>query len=234
MVRKTLTTYSSQVLGLREVLVDVVEFPLRLVGIDVLVHRFPGNNRNHRRHPPVMIEATIRPQLEVLRGVPSLRLGVVERIGEADAFDGLLRDAVQDRRNARPTACSREALVSRGLRRPRSTTWRRVPWHALMANMMLPLLISPTPCRSPLIDETRVGVTLRRDHPGNAGARLRAWKMLDFMSRHPNKSCSGSCYRAQPLSRSASAAARSGVGRLPLLALAPPSRQAASGRSCRA
>src|SRR5262245_49809465 len=47
----------------------------------------------------------------------------------------------------------------------------------------------------PLIDETRVGVTLRRDHPGNARARLRARKMLAFMSRHqpPREAASAAC-----------------------------------------
>jgi hypothetical protein len=37
-----------------------------------------------------VVETPIAPQLEVLRGVPALGLGVVERVGEADAFDRFL------------------------------------------------------------------------------------------------------------------------------------------------
>src|SRR6185436_19859164 len=58
-----------EVVGLREVLADVVELPLLPVGLDVLVHRFPRYDRNVGGHPPIVVETPIGPQLEVLGGV---------------------------------------------------------------------------------------------------------------------------------------------------------------------
>ena len=60
-------------------------------------HAVPG----HRR-PALVIDAAVAEHLEVLRLVPLGRLGVVERVEHADAFDRRLLDAVDDRRMRQP------------------------------------------------------------------------------------------------------------------------------------
>ena len=89
----------SEVIGLRDVLVEVVEFPF-VTGDHVrrrLGAQLPRNgHRSRRRHPAVMINGAVAQHLEVLRGVPGGRVGVglVPRVHHAHAFDGALRDAV--------------------------------------------------------------------------------------------------------------------------------------------
>ena len=89
----------SEVVGLRHILVEVVEFPF-VTGDHVrrrLGAQFPGNgHRSRGRHPAVMINGAVAHHLEVLRGVPGGRVGVglVPRVDHAHAFDRPLRDAV--------------------------------------------------------------------------------------------------------------------------------------------
>ena len=82
-----------QVVRRAEVLVDVVEFPL------VFEERmprlaFPGGAVDRVGQPAVVVDAAVAEDLEVLRLVPVLRLGVGERVDHAHAFDGRLRRAV--------------------------------------------------------------------------------------------------------------------------------------------
>ena len=86
-----------EVLRLAPVLVGVVELP------DVIVERRglflrPRVGVPRHRGPALVIDAAVAEHLEVLRLVPLRRLGVVERIEHADAFDRRLRDAVHRER----------------------------------------------------------------------------------------------------------------------------------------
>ena len=86
-----------EVLRLAPVLVGVVELP------DVIVERRglflrPGVRVPGHRGPALVIDAAVAEHLEVLRLVPLRRLGVVERIEHADAFDRRLRHAVHRER----------------------------------------------------------------------------------------------------------------------------------------
>src|SRR5262249_21201684 len=92
----------SKIDRLREVLVDVVEFPLLLIGIEAGPHGLPGWEGDRGRHPAVMVNATCAGHLETLSVSAALALGIVERVGEADAFDRLLRDAVKFHRRGDP------------------------------------------------------------------------------------------------------------------------------------
>jgi hypothetical protein len=53
----------------------------------------PGTSR-----PPLVVDAAIDEHLEILRRVPIRRLRVIERIGNARAFDRLLLNAIDKRR----------------------------------------------------------------------------------------------------------------------------------------
>jgi hypothetical protein len=66
---KLLRILGRKIIGLREVLPDVVELPLLLVGIETGAHRLPRHERKGRGHPAVVIEAAIGPHFEVLRRV---------------------------------------------------------------------------------------------------------------------------------------------------------------------
>ena len=83
-----------KVICLREVLVDFVELPWCFIGIPVAAIRIPGDERGRRGHPSVVIEAAVAAELEVLRLAMAGRFGVVEREGEAGAFDRLLLHSV--------------------------------------------------------------------------------------------------------------------------------------------
>ena len=55
----------------------------------------PGNARaERRRHPAVMVNAAAAHDLEILGVLHLRRLRVVERAGEADAVDRVLRNAI--------------------------------------------------------------------------------------------------------------------------------------------
>src|SRR5262249_31722191 len=74
---------------------DVVEFPLLLVGVEARAHRLPRHERKSRRHPAVMVDTAVGSHLKILRRAPFLGLRIVERIGETYAFDRSLRDTVK-------------------------------------------------------------------------------------------------------------------------------------------
>ena len=92
------------VLGLREVVGDVVELPAGRVergerlrrdrlaeSLAGLGERRPGPGAD--RPPAVVVDRPVAEHLEVLRVVVGLRLRVVEGVGEADAVHGRLADA---------------------------------------------------------------------------------------------------------------------------------------------
>ena len=86
-----------EVLRLAPVLSGVVELP------DVIVQRRwlflrPRVGVPRHRRPPLMVDATVAEHLEILRLVPLRRLGVVERVEHADAFDRRLRQTVHRKR----------------------------------------------------------------------------------------------------------------------------------------
>ncbi|MFN9945149.1 MAG: hypothetical protein ACK56I_37345, partial [bacterium] len=87
-----------EVVGLAEVLVDVVKLPWGFLEIHVAAERFPREPVFAARHPAVVVDRAVRGQFEVLRRPPVLRRGVVERVEHAHAFDRLLQDAVDDLR----------------------------------------------------------------------------------------------------------------------------------------
>ena len=62
----------------------------------------PGHPRHARAegggHPAVVVDGAAAHDLEILRVLAALGLRVVERVGEADAVDRVLRDAVDDAR----------------------------------------------------------------------------------------------------------------------------------------
>ncbi len=91
-----------EVVRLREVLVDLVEFPGRLVGIELGAIGVPGHERRARGHPAVVIEAAVAAQLEVLGLAPTPGRCVIEGEGEAQALDRLLLHAVQLGRRGDP------------------------------------------------------------------------------------------------------------------------------------
>src|SRR5262249_40502775 len=90
---KLLRVRGREIIGLRKVLLDVVEFPLLLVGIEAAAHRLPRRERKRGGHPAVVIEAAIGSHLEGFRRVALLALGINERIVRAGAFDGISRGA---------------------------------------------------------------------------------------------------------------------------------------------
>ena len=77
----------------------MIQFPF--VAVDHIGHLAPtrlprGSRRGRRSHPAIVIDGPIAQHLEVLSGVSGRGVGVrlVERIGHAHAFDGLLSDPV--------------------------------------------------------------------------------------------------------------------------------------------
>src|SRR5215510_2044986 len=84
-----------EVVCLGEVLVDVVGFPLLLVGVEILPERLPRRKRQRSRHPAIAVDAAVDAQLEILRHAAALGLRVVKRVCEADPFDRLLLDTVE-------------------------------------------------------------------------------------------------------------------------------------------
>jgi hypothetical protein len=79
---------------LAEVLGHVVKFPPVLVeGIGPRLG-LPGGLVHGPGHPAVVVDGPVAEDLEVLRGVPVLRLRVVEGIGHADPLDGALLEPV--------------------------------------------------------------------------------------------------------------------------------------------
>ena len=102
-LRELLRHLRGQVVGLRPVVLEVVEFPDVLVGRPVpdagRQARDPrGARAEGRGHPAVMVDGAAAHDLEVLRAQPALGLRVVEGVGEADAVDRILRDAVDHAR----------------------------------------------------------------------------------------------------------------------------------------
>ena len=67
----------------------------------------PGDGR-----PPFVVDATVAEHLEVLQVVPFGRLGVVERVDHADAFEGRLLNAVDDVGAGSPAASRMVAAMS--------------------------------------------------------------------------------------------------------------------------
>ena len=86
-----------QVLRLRPVGVGVVELP-HVVVEGALVGAEPRHAVPRHRRPPLVVDAAVAEHLEVLRLVPLGRLGVVERVEHAEAFERRLLHAVDDRR----------------------------------------------------------------------------------------------------------------------------------------
>ena len=86
-----------QVLRLRPVGVGVVQLP-HVVVERALVGADPRHAVPRHRRPSLVVDAAVAEHLEVLRFVPLGRLGVVEGVEHAEAFDRRLLDAVDDRR----------------------------------------------------------------------------------------------------------------------------------------
>ena len=86
-----------QVLRLRPVGVRVVQLP-HVVVERALVGADPRHAVPRHRRPSLVVDAAVAEHLEVLRLVPLRRLGVVERVEHADAFDRRLLHAVDDGR----------------------------------------------------------------------------------------------------------------------------------------
>ena len=88
-----------QVVRLAPVLVGVVELPDVVVeGRGLLADQEPRRLVPRHRGPALVVDAAVAEHLEVLRLVPLGRLGVVERVQHADAFDRVLLHAVDRER----------------------------------------------------------------------------------------------------------------------------------------
>ncbi len=87
-----------EVVVLRVVVSDVVEFPLVVVDLRKFFrsHKPGWCRRSRARIPAIVIDSAIGKHLEILRVALRGRVGIrlVECIGHAHAFDGLLRDAI--------------------------------------------------------------------------------------------------------------------------------------------
>ena len=64
------------------------------------------------RPPAVVVDRPVAEHLEVLRAVPVLGVGVVERLGEAHALYRRLRDAADRRRGSSPSRSSTVGTMS--------------------------------------------------------------------------------------------------------------------------
>ena len=89
-----------EIIGLREVLVDFVEFPWCFIGIPVAAIRLPRDEGGTRGHPSVVIETAVAEEFEVLGLAKAGSFGVVKGEGEADSFHRLLLHAVQFSRSS--------------------------------------------------------------------------------------------------------------------------------------
>ena len=88
---------------LREVLADFVEFPLVVEDCRQPTLRLGGrvprsNPRRRAGDPAVVVDALVAEHLEVLRRMLRRSVGVIERVHQARALDGLLSRAVNVRR----------------------------------------------------------------------------------------------------------------------------------------
>ena len=91
-----------KVVGLREVPGEVVEFPdvlARVPGREPGAHREPRRERSEGRgDPAVAVDGAAAVVVEVLGVLAACGLRVVERVGQADAVDRVLHEAVDDLR----------------------------------------------------------------------------------------------------------------------------------------
>ena len=88
-----------QVVRLAPVLAGVVELPDVVVeGRGFLADEQPRRLVPRHRGPALVVDAAVAEHLEVLRLVPLGRLGVVEGVQHADAFDRVLLHAVHRKR----------------------------------------------------------------------------------------------------------------------------------------
>ena len=95
---KPLRLLRRKVVGLREISLEIVEFPNVLVRIprrQSRAHREPRRQRPEGAgEPAVVIDAAAAVVVEVLRVLARRRLGVGERVDNADAVDRILLEAV--------------------------------------------------------------------------------------------------------------------------------------------
>ena len=85
----------SQVIGLREILIDVVELPLGRQHINVSTDSTPRQTEwRGRSEPSVVIDAGVAKDLEILCLAAIFGFGVVERVNHAGPFDGVLVRAI--------------------------------------------------------------------------------------------------------------------------------------------
>src|SRR5262249_27292595 len=87
--------FCRQIVCLAEVLVDVVELPLEIVGVRLTSQYHPRQTqRCGAGHPTVLIDRPVTHQFKVLCGVSGWRLGVIKRIDEAYAVERFLRGTI--------------------------------------------------------------------------------------------------------------------------------------------
>ena len=85
-----------EVVGLAEVIVHLVEFPLVAIDVRQLSAKDPwGNGRRSAGDPAVIVNGAVGEHLEILSSVRRQRFRIVERIREARTFDRFLRYAVE-------------------------------------------------------------------------------------------------------------------------------------------
>ena len=128
-LRQFFRHFRREVIGLAPVFVQVVKLPDVLVRRPLLnAGRQPRNPRNPRPegagHPAVVIDGAAAHDLEVLGKQSALRLRICKRIGETDAVDRVLLDAVHRarRRDADDLVDRRDDVVDMVKLRP----WGRI------------------------------------------------------------------------------------------------------------
>ena len=93
-----------QVVRLAPVLISVVELPVVIVECrDFLAPKEPWRAVSRHCGPAFVVDAAVAEHLEVLCLVPLGRLGVVERVRHADAFDRVLLDSIDEERFGQPS-----------------------------------------------------------------------------------------------------------------------------------
>src|SRR6185436_19409635 len=95
-----------EIIRLREVLVDVVELPLRLIDVEAFAVRLPWREGQRGCKPAVLVDASVDAHLKDLDLAPVGGLRVGEGVSHADAVDGLLRHAVEHVRALTPATSS--------------------------------------------------------------------------------------------------------------------------------
>ena len=87
---------AGKVVCLRKILVDVVEFPLRLIDVEALPIWLPRNERHRRCEPTVLVDAAAGTHFEDLLLAAVRRICITECVGEAHAFNGHLWNSIEN------------------------------------------------------------------------------------------------------------------------------------------